>query len=647
MGDNGPTPVTLNIVLNSEFATQSSNGAFRFTHPIRSRAVKVQLGTIELAPTQRPIEEDWSCIVFTEGFNFPTHDSRIVRVAPDDAPLSFPMSRNPIVSTYSVSTDPPCIEVTTEYPHALIGITGADLTVHYGAQLGVVLTPSGLSLSAARIENVSSRTFRATWDTSTAILQAVAAQSHAANYEHGPSVQTAAIRDHNEMLSILEAAWGDKLEPTSLRGPVQRLVQPYSIPSFEAYLRPKKVASEGLGNAFGSGFGRIVMHSADTTKGARRSSNAASDDQDSNTPVVDPSIHAFLYITCGVDIVPVPMTATCYTVETIGTIVNSVLELSSSTLRLGVTVLDDGRVRIASQDGTIFGVDFRRPDSVPPSSLGFASSLYDGRDAYVSEDRISYPVLEGRTPRLLYRLKNGQEDGTKLAICSDRPIAPMRDGKLPRGELFDIWPGDLVHLAGHGLLHIARQGVTVEFDEMGIPTMSLEFEEFPRGSPGLSGQLVCAPDATFTLLMNSRENGIIPRCIVPSKLGFRSEAYVERVLSPRGPVCGACVPSPAHVASGMPALDHPAYVLLRLSVNNVDMGPAQKAVVHNENIMSVFAKVCIANYRVERANPTEITLSDPRSLQQIDLTIYNPDGTLYNTHGAPFGVSINIVTLEP
>lgn len=660
MSQSGPPPTTLNLVLNSQFATLDRHGDYVFNQPVKSRVVKMQLGTIELAPTQRAIEDEWSRVVFHEGLTLPTHDSRVVR-ATDDSPYAYlPMSRNVITGIAPVTGDAPGLDITTEYPHGLFGADGSNLARLYGAELGIVLTPSGISLASATLSEISARTFRATWPAPSGdASRAIEAQLRAAGLGIvGPSVQAGAIRDLDELSQLVAAVTGaPRLDATEynfrlpLGGPIASELDGGDIPSFVARLWPKRVASEGLGATFSESMGRLRLRPlapATTGSGAPgRKPGGADKDQPRGSQKDDDARLGHLHIDIGTRSIGIPLSSSSYTLETLGTTVNAVLSLTDAPLRLAFNLHSDGRLEIASHSGAIFGIDFAQPTSIDGAAIGFTAPLYDGRASYKAEDGISAPVLAGRAPRLRYRLRGGSGDGTMLAIESERPTLRLRDGCLPRGEIVDVRPGDLVYVSGRGLLHVAPQGVSVDFDDAGVPTMRLSFDE---SSADVSGRMVVAPDATFTLHMNARHINRVQGCLVPSRLGFLPQVYREAGGwggDARSAVRGACVPSPVYVAHGMPSLDHPPYVLLHVTVNGMPLGPTQVAVLDDNRTMHLFAKVCLANYRVERANPTEVSIPDGRNVNELVVGIFNPDGTRYVTHGSPFGLSMNVVTFEP
>ena len=169
--------------------------------------------------------------------------------------------------------------------------------------------------------------------------------------------------------------------------------------------------------------------------------------------------------------------------------------------------------------------------------------------------------------------------------------------------------------------------------------MEVAFEEVSAPS----GVVTVAPDASFTLHMQRR---IEERSIRPHILGFTDRTYEPPRDAARAPVRTTVVPAPRYASTGVLSLDTAPYVLLELGSLSTNPSTLQRAVLDDGVVISPFAKVCFAPYRTERINPAEITLPEGNRLGPVILRIRNPDGTPYNTHGAPFSLSLTITAVQ-
>lgn len=630
---DGPPPVTQNIALHSRYARRLGEGTFEFDMPSGTRYARLALGTMEVPPVQLPLEADWSSIYVTEGCRIDT--TRQCLELADGARWHVPLSRNPARCARAGSC---AIRVTTEYPHGL-GTTGrgaAHVVDAYSGPLGVVLTPSGLSLAeAAALVVESENTIVVSWPETGRTEPMVAAQCDSER----ASLQTAAVADPTELAAILRARGVPHVAvrdgACEVRGATAGgLGALVNIPSYRWCARVRLAPGSGA-------LGRVATAYMRATGSFVPVAQHRENHGDGRPPV--------LVIILKDGQLPIPLNSPSYTLAQLGAYITACAAMVNVIVKFEVMLTSENRVRIRTGCGVPFGINFMHPLSIDASSLGFRQNMYDGHCEYTGQDVVSAPINTPETDphalRLHHRIKTNAS-GECIVFEANRPRVPVSKGRLPDGMILPIREGDLVCRGSLGLLHVAPGYPRLEISEKSdnILVMVLGFDEVDEADATFD--ITVAPDATLTIDTRARDDGA-PGAIVPELLGLPRARVCAEVPAGRGCLTrGACQPGPSLVCPNQYAIDHPPYILVTLGGGEIS-STCQLAVQENDSEIPVFAKVLFAPYRVERQNPAEITVPGGKKMRSVVLTLLNPDGTPYHTHGVPFSLSLSTVTLHP
>jgi hypothetical protein len=630
---DGPPPVTQNIALHSRYARQLREGTFEFDMPGRTRYARLALGTMEVPPVQLPLESEWSSIYITEGCRI-NATLQYLELG-DGSRWHVPLSRNP---ARCERAGPCAIRIVTEYPHGL-GQTGRDaarVVGAYSGPLGVVITPTGLSLAeAAALVVESDNTLVATWPEAALTEPAVEKQCDSER----ASLQTAAIADPTELAAILRALGvpgvtvnsGACVVRDASKNGLGALV---NIPAYQWCARVRLAPGSGtlgrIANAYVRATGPFVP---------------VAQNREAQGDKAPPA----LVIMLDDGQLPIPLNSPSYTLAQLSAYCTACAAMAGVALKFEVSLTPDRRVKIRTEGGVPFGINFMHPLSIDASCLGFRQNIYDGMCEYTGHQEISAPVNTPETDphalRLQHRI-NTNASGECIVFEANRRRVPLTKGRLPEGMILPIREGDLVCRGSTGLLHVAPGYPRLEISEKSnnILVMVLGFDEVVEADATFD--ITVAPDATLTIDALARTAGA-PGAIVPELLGLPRDRFSAGSLVGKGCLTrGACQPGPSLTCPSQYAIDHPPYILVTLSGGEIS-GSCQLAIQENDSEIPVFAKVLFAPYRMERQNPAEIIVPGGKKMPSIVISLLNPDGTPYHTHGVPFSLSLSTVTLHP
>jgi hypothetical protein len=302
-----------------------------------------------------------------------------------------------------------------------------------------------------------------------------------------------------------------------------------------------------------------------------------------------------------------------------------------------------------TSDGQVFGLNFGHKNSVDASIFGMRQQAYDGCSSYNSEKPVS---LASNTPVCAphdFRLRHSislTDDGTRIVFEANRWRIRLTKGRLPVGIVLPIREGDLVAHGSSTLLHVAKGYPKLEISGETDNTfvMVLAFDELSEADANID--MTVAPDATISIDTWAQVSGAA-RAMKDQMIGIDNGRLVDTTRRQSGALTrGACLPGPVVTCPYQYNLDHPPYVLLQASGDGI-RSTCQRAVQKNNTSIHIFAKVLFAPYRVERQNPAEVMVPGGRKIGQVEISILNPDGTPYHTHGVPFSMSLATVTLHP
>ena len=653
----------VNLVLTSTEAEQTEPGQFRFDLPwFNHRVTSASLGTMELANTQYIIEDSWSHVRFDEGLALVTDGERTLRVLPtktkrprrinEDLARVFklPLRRNRVRgASLSVPRDGSCvrIEVKVQEDHAVVAPSGASLVEGYDVGIGAVLAPSGLSLSMAeRLEYVDEVTFVATYPHTRETLQAARLQEQAA---YAGSVCTSAIAGPAQLARILNGV---------LRAYRCNGLFSCNPPHYDRVAVSDALIDGGCGMARALGMrcdkwthestpspysGRVVVAPGNYGAGAllqrlEHGFRPLRFGKDANV----------LFIT-GPDgrVVPVSLPHPVgYSLPQVEMTVNAALGTVNSKLQ-GVSIERDRRGHVtvkALNPNTAFTLNFDAPGSIDAAFLGFDAIAYEGASAYTAPRPLHTPAVgvHGDEPRLQYRV-SAIEEQRVLTLQGTRYRAGIKNGAITGGAMPPLHAGDLVYHAEHGFVHVAEGFPKVDYapnpEGALVPSMQVRFEELADDA-AVSGVIICNPDKVFALHMTPEPRGCR---IKPQILGYEPRTYEAAPCAPGTPVIGPVMINCAYTAPNILHVEQVPYVLVELTNGSSNPTTLQRTFgVHG--LITPFAKVCFAPYRVERINPAEVHFPEGDSLHPFTITLRNPDGTIYNTHGAPFSISLNVTT---
>jgi hypothetical protein len=655
----------VNLVLPSTQAEQVDIGTFKFDLEwFKHRVSSASLGTMELPNSQYLIEEQWSQIRFDEGLALRTDNERTLRILPlksgkrprkinEDLVrvIKIPLRHNRVRGV-NMSVSPGeeqlvRLEVKLQHEHGVVSPSGHSLVTPYDIGIGVILCPSGLSLTnALSIEYVDELTFVASFPHSRETLGAARYQQEVA---YAGSLCSASIAGPAQLARIL----ANSLRAFRCGGSISVFPPHFDKVSIRNALVD---SSCGLARALGI---RCKGWSDDTNEAPYCGKVTLRPGNYGAGALLQRLEHGFRPLRFGKDsnmlfitgpdgrVVPVtfnhPVGYSLYQMEQT---INAALGTVNSALR-GVHVGTDpqGYVTIrAGNPQTFFSLNFDVPASIDATMLGFEMVAYEGASSYTGSHAVHYPRVgvHGEEPRLQYRV-NAQEEQRVLTLQATRYRFNLQKGSIAGGAMPPLHAGDLCYNAKLGFVHVADDFPQVEYttgeDQMMVPVMKLRFEE-TADDADLSGVFVCNPDRTFALHMNpSNSKGAIK----PAILGFEPRTYEPEPFRSESAVVGPVMVNSAYTAPNILHIEQVPYVLVELANGSAKPTTLQRSVGVN-GVITPFAKVCFAPYRVERVNPAEVHFPSGESLHPFTITFRNPDGTIYNTHGSPFSISLTVTT---
>lgn len=629
---DGPPPVTQNIALHSRYARQLREGTFEFDMPGNTRYARLALGTMEVPPVQLPVEPEWSSIYLTEGCRI-DESTQTLELA-DKTQWHVPLSRNPA----RCARESRCaIRVTTGFPHGL-GATGesaARVVKSYSGSLGAVLTPTGLSLAeAAGLVVESHNTLIISWPETDQAEALVGAQCESVC----ASLQTAAIADPDELGAILRALGVPDVTTVdgvcgvkgASRSGLGVLV---NVPAYRwcarVRLEPGSGALSRIASAYRMAVGAFVP--------VPRNRESAGD----HPPML------VLMINDGQ--LPIPLNSPSYTLAQLGAYCTACATMAGVNVKFEVALTPDMRLTIRNNEGVPFGINFMHALSIDASSIGFRQTIYDGQCEYVGEAEVSAPVNTPDTDPHALRLHHfirTNNSGERIVFEANRPRMKLDKGRLPDGVILPIREGDLVCRGSLGLMHVAPGYPRLEISEKSdnVLVMVLGFDEVAEADATFD--ITIAPDAVLSIDTRARASGA-PGAVLPDLLGMPRGRFNANPQIGKGCLTRvACQPGPSLPCPNQHAIEHPPYILVTLGGGEIS-STCQLAIQGRDSDLPVFAKVLFAPYRMERQNPAEVSVPGGKKMGSIVLSLLNPDGSPYHTHGIPFSLSLTTVTLHP
>jgi hypothetical protein len=524
-------------------------------------------------------------------------------------------------------------------PHC---ITSLQTLKSWNRGLGIVLTPTGVSLCEATAANIIDETEFSVVLPMTPLLSDTLQEQ----MKHKRvSMQCGPICGPSHARAIINVAARDM--QCDMR------VQPITPAAPRLVVTGGRVdGASGLGTALGFGHGGTTEASAGGYAGfaqlpcgsypAQELASAVESTTRLLVPVSKAGAGGLILIGNGEGkYVPVPLISSCgYSFEMLSHLLSAIARTNLDINNIHVELTDDNHVRFRS-DRQVFGLSFEQKECVKSSMFGFAHSVYEGSNEYVSESPIHVPVLgcaaAPRHPRRRYSLQLSAP--TQQAAVESRAIRLAMAEGITRSELLpDLRAGDLCHLTGTGLVHVSRGYPRLQLmrTEQGAVASCLKLK-FDETDDTPSGIVTVAPDLTFVL---HHEAGVGEHRLKPRILGFQSAIYETNGVH-IDPLPVRCNPAPLYVrAPNCVDFDPPAYVLVCLESPNVNASSSHRAILEDGRVIHPFAKVCFVPYRVERINPAELRIPEGDSVGVINICLLNPDGTPYHTHGKQFSLSI-------
>lgn len=659
----------VNVILNSQFAqydAREREWTFRMDD-FNPRAIRASLGTCELPPSQCTVEHDWRHVSFDEGLALPDDEDRALLLKGSDEPLlRLPLQRNRLKECRRSGSFG--LRITTELPHGVVTPGNVNVAKQYDTGIGVVLTPSGLSVGhAVRVVYRNDTSFDIFWEPSDGVRAKIVGQ----RATRGASLQAAALSSVAQAAAAVMAAmpadgalrvWASEDGSAALwqgadvdgdRGLGAALGMRQGV--------AEGTASRGVSNPYGTR-GMLPEGNYDLRRMASAWPRVFTPLMPSGT---SESGTLRMFLSDGSRMVGVPLTSRSYTLRELeGAINAATVDAENRANTIGGAVarvppiaisITDGYVTVAAEDGeSTFGLTFEVAESVDASMLGFEPASYEGRASYTAPHRISYPLLHRaggpdaapRPPRLQYSLGTVQQQ-PRLAIVTKQKQLPVVDGVVQGGELCDMRQGDLLYLSGVGFVHLQDSEIVMASQRRGtggappppVASLRITIEETDQ----ITGVVTVAPDAAPALHLGVRDGDTD---IKPYILGFEQRSYHVPRAAGGGPITGP-VSIPRISAPGNFVFDHVPYVLLEIGNGISHPTTLQRAVVHGGRTLTPFAKVAFVPYRVERVNPAEVHYKEGECIGPVRLRIYNPDGSHYHTHGTPFGLSLTVTTVEP
>jgi hypothetical protein len=609
-----------------------ATGEYTFTCDDKNRLMRVSLGTLELQPTQTTVSDGFSDIAFSEGIALRGDDAVLTlrrqrgSKGTEKRKIALPRARNAIVAVEREGDSG--LRITTENPHGLPPQGSYDLP-----GLGIVCTPTGLNLQQASIEVHSSHAFSARWDVDGAaggeVPRAVARQG-ALSYGTVATARWESTQAIARALATAARGIVDNVEFAAASHAL-RLAGPWTIDTREGLGRLL-----GEGAPYDPGTHVVSMVPANYNYGTfsgmlSQCMNGFSFDKDS----------LLLYIGDeeGTAKVQLPLISTTgYTVPLLEESINAVLADVGLPFRLRVAITALGRMQLSSDNGRCFSVHFDAPKAIIARLLGFDQGMYAGADSYTAPHPCTLVTAGARHPALKYDVTPST---TGVMTFSAKPQRAMLEGsQITSMGLLGVQKGDLVYLSGRGYHHVGevefsmRKTSTEQGGSVYIPLMRLQFDGLDSRT-AVDGLVVSGVDAVFAMRTDTAQRGKLSPAVYglpdgqlhAADLGVSSRAIV-------------LPPGDASVRATAPAqLDHQPYVFVTLSSGSLNTTAYNRALTKH-GWVSVFAKIEMAGYRVERENAMVTHCPEGGSLGRFRIGIKNPDFTPYRST-QPFSFTLS------
>lgn len=321
------------------------------------------------------------------------------------------------------------------------------------------------------------------------------------------------------------------------------------------------------------------------------------------------------------------------TVAFVENLVNKQLESIKLTLRFAVN--SEQRLVISSDDRSVFGLEFREgKDQSAARAFGFQAVHHGGESVYTGSKEVALPASRSYSWTC-------DPNCNKLSLHSDAQHAVAKNGFVHR--TLAVSEGDVVYVPQRGLarvkqVDVAFRDVPGEAPQVGQRVQLHEFDIHDTRCEIFTGI-----DAHHALRVGTP---LVANAIQAAVLGFDGGENIApvhpRSFVYRGPstqTTEACCDA---------SVEHVPFVIVELLINGNQANSEFTSVgtVGGRNVLP-FAKVCFAPYRTERVNPAQVALGgEIPKVSSIGIRLYNPDHTLYNTHGRPVSISLVLTTLH-
>lgn len=633
------------LSFNTSEATSynQDTGEYEFQCDDNNRLMRISLGTLELQPTQTTVSEGHSDLAFSEGIKLQGPDAVLTlkrsgasRGATQKKKLFLPPALNAIAAVEIVrgrggsgQDGPVGLVVTTEQPHGLLPGVSFNLP-----GIGIVCTPTGLNLQAATIASDSSKVFTATWDPEQlddTVREAIARQA-------GVGRRGTVSTSRWPSVAFIAGALKEVVAHTpGVEATVE--ARDHSIRVSDS---PWSVVREGMGSLLGEGEafdpGTHVASIVPANYNYNTFSGMMSQCMSGFTFDKD-ALMLYIGDSEGTAKVQLPLISTTgYTLPLLQESINAVLGDVGLPFSIVVSVGSQGRMTLASDNGRCFSLHFDAPKSIISRLLGFDPIVYAGASSYTSPQPCTLVTAGVRCPNLKYEVT---PSATGVLTVVARPQRALLQGnQITSMGLLGVQKNDLVYLSNRGYHHVSnvefsmRKTTTEQSGELYIPQMRLQFSGMDSRTT-YDGLAVCGVDCAFSMRTDTGHANKMS----PAVYGFADgRVYASSAEVSRRPVTPP--PGDAVVRAPMPAqLDHVPYVFMTLSSGTLNHTAHNRALTRN-GWKSVFAKVEMAGYRIERENAMVTMCPEGDSLGRFRIGIRNPDFTPYRSM-QPFSFTLS------
>ena len=321
------------------------------------------------------------------------------------------------------------------------------------------------------------------------------------------------------------------------------------------------------------------------------------------------------------------------TVAFVEDLVNKQLQSIKLTLRFAVD--SDQRLVISSDDRSVFGLEFREgKDHSAARVFGFRAVHYNGESSYTGNSEVALPASRAYSWTC-------DPNCNRLSLHSDAQHAVVKNGFAHR--TLAVSEGDVVYVPQWGLARVKRVDVAFRDVPGEAPQVGQRIQLHEFDILDTQCEIFAGIDAHHALRIGAP---LVTDAIQATVLGFDAGTNIATVLPRRVVYRGPSTQTTKACCDA--AVEHVPFVIVELLINGNQANHEFTSVSNSggRNVLP-FAKVCFAPYRTERVNPAQVALSgEIPKISSIGIRLYNPDHTVYNTHGRPVSISLVFTTLH-